>query len=436
MRTKNIQTTDLGPFVERIRTEIAERKLKVDPLSKAVGLKGETVWNLLKCRNKFYGYRTVASLWRYLFPDDNCFPAKEAVTHLKRTAIETPEHFDLVRRLREKLLAEQYTPRKLCRFLKGLGVVRSETTTAKLLKPGSVLEPSMVRRVAAEFGVELVVAKPKLKDGERRWGSMSGYKLRKSSRQQNWLALHHAQEFDLFTVVHRHLIYHAEMVAEKIAKGVPLDLALDEISVPRATAALLSDLEMRLLRTAFVGAMYLREDVAFAKAIRSLDWLQQYAVALPSRVVAGIRQATKELLAMPYWSSVAQWSKTAITSLVSNGIRDGKSNREIAAEIRKNAKGSIGKSRAMVVARSEATNCLNCGAYESLLELQEHDPNAMKQWVSVVDQKTRSSHIGLSGNSVPVTELFKNGARWPGDPRLPAAERANCRCTMIADIDI
>jgi HK97 family phage portal protein len=46
----------------------------------------------------------------------------------------------------------------------------------------------------------------------------------------------------------------------------------------------------------------------------------------------------------------------------------------------------------------------------------------------------RSSHAGLNGTTVPIGETFPNGALWPGDPILPAEERANCACRVTFEL--
>jgi HK97 family phage portal protein len=53
-----------------------------------------------------------------------------------------------------------------------------------------------------------------------------------------------------------------------------------------------------------------------------------------------------------------------------------------------------------------------------------------KTWVDRAGDNTRPSHAALNGETVAVTDLFSNGARWPGDSLLPPAERAGCTCDM------
>ena len=62
------------------------------------------------------------------------------------------------------------------------------------------------------------------------------------------------------------------------------------------------------------------------------------------------------------------------------------------------------------------------GARQSKVECQ-------KEWVAS-KINTRSSHIRLDGERVPLASTFSNGARWPGDPHLTPQETCNCRCRL------
>jgi uncharacterized protein with gpF-like domain len=54
-----------------------------------------------------------------------------------------------------------------------------------------------------------------------------------------------------------------------------------------------------------------------------------------------------------------------------------------------------------------------------------------KQWVCAIDDRTRTSHALLDGETVGINDRFSNGLRFPGDPMGPAYEVYNCRCTMV-----
>ncbi|MGW4641814.1 phage portal protein [Sphaerisporangium sp. NPDC004334] len=52
-----------------------------------------------------------------------------------------------------------------------------------------------------------------------------------------------------------------------------------------------------------------------------------------------------------------------------------------------------------------------------------------KTWLTT-HPRPRPSHAALSGQKAAVGELFSNGGRWPGDPKLALDERAGCTCDM------
>lgn len=52
-----------------------------------------------------------------------------------------------------------------------------------------------------------------------------------------------------------------------------------------------------------------------------------------------------------------------------------------------------------------------------------------KTWV-VTSGNPRPSHAAVDGETVPVGEEFSNGAQWPGDSALDAADVANCLCEI------
>ena len=57
------------------------------------------------------------------------------------------------------------------------------------------------------------------------------------------------------------------------------------------------------------------------------------------------------------------------------------------------------------------------------------DKQAYKTWV-VTSDNPRPSHAAVDGETVPIGETFSNGAEWPGDSALDAADVANCLCEI------
>jgi len=58
---------------------------------------------------------------------------------------------------------------------------------------------------------------------------------------------------------------------------------------------------------------------------------------------------------------------------------------------------------------------------------------AAKSWITQRDDRVRDSHGAVDRDTVPAGETFMVGgfeARYPGDPKLPIAQRINCRCIL------
>jgi Phage Mu protein F like protein len=93
-------------------------------------------------------------------------------------------------------------------------------------------------------------------------------------------------------------------------------------------------------------------------------------------------------------------------------------------------------SRAIVVARTGSLAAVNAGAYTGAIRDAElrGDPAPFKVWLATSDQRTRPTHRAADGQRTLLTEPFRVGGaqlRFPGDPRGPAQEVIQCRCTLL-----
>lgn len=355
---------------------------------------------------------------------------------LKRSAkplLRFPEEHELLKKVQAVVAETGMNAWELRKYARTMHVELYLESLEKFLKDGSRTTRKTVNALAKAFGIlpETVLPTEDEPDNPGIWPTASIMASRKQSSRQHWLQMHHHQETILAQVIFRHLQKHFELVAQHIKENAPPLLALNWLSVASATEDLMEDLEPKLLRAAFVGALSQREKVALVQGVKSLEWLQEFAIDLPARVVSGIRVGIKELVKQPYWASIASWSKKAIGSIIETGVRDGRSNREIAKEIKTASNGNLTRTQAAVVARTEAGGALNLGAFEALQELAEHDPGATKVWSAVIDDRTRDNHVSINGQHRPMNELFSNGLRYPGDYLGSAAERVNCRCSLL-----
>lgn len=92
--------------------------------------------------------------------------------------------------------------------------------------------------------------------------------------------------------------------------------------------------------------------------------------------------------------------------------------------------------RAMTVARTETMGATNAGVYRgAVLDAEQRgDPAPFKVWISTDDTRTRPTHVEADQQRTLLSEPFRVGGAqllFPGDPRGPAQEVINCRCTTL-----
>ena len=92
--------------------------------------------------------------------------------------------------------------------------------------------------------------------------------------------------------------------------------------------------------------------------------------------------------------------------------------------------------RARTVARTETIGAVNAGVYRAaVLDAQDRgDVAPAKVWLSTVDDRTRPTHTEADRQRTLLQSPFVVGGAsllFPGDPRGPAQEVVNCRCSML-----
>lgn len=127
-----------------------------------------------------------------------------------------------------------------------------------------------------------------------------------------------------------------------------------------------------------------------------------------------------------------------IRQLVSRAAVEGWSIEELADEVQQvigDAALPMWHNRATVIARTEAISAYNAGTYAGFLSLAAQLGGQWeKGWLATHDERTRETHRGADLQRVPLRSPFRVGAAdlmFPGDPRGPAHEVIQCRCTLI-----
>lgn len=118
--------------------------------------------------------------------------------------------------------------------------------------------------------------------------------------------------------------------------------------------------------------------------------------------------------------------------------RDGVARGESVAELRERLAGLATLEEwdgsVLTMTRTEAIGALNAGALGAALDTQARTGRRWtKRWLATRDDRTRATHRAADGQTVPLAERFEVGGahvQFPGDPRGPAGEVINCRCSM------
>jgi hypothetical protein len=129
---------------------------------------------------------------------------------------------------------------------------------------------------------------------------------------------------------------------------------------------------------------------------------------------------------------VSQTTRDHILRVLEEATAEGWSNEQIIQRIWESpeAREEV-RNRARKIVRTETVRAANYGV---LLGAEKYEYEVQKEWLSVNDNRTRTSHrhgSGVDGEKRDPEERFSNGLRFPGDPDGPASEVINCRCRVV-----
>ena len=128
-----------------------------------------------------------------------------------------------------------------------------------------------------------------------------------------------------------------------------------------------------------------------------------------------------------------QWNAKQINAQILQGIMQGESIPKMAKRMLTVANSDL--AGATRTARTMHTAAQNCGRQAGYNKAAKEGAIFVKVWLAAHDDRTRSSHAEMDGQTVAYDEMFvsPSGAEleFPGDWRAPAEEVYNCRCTLI-----
>jgi SPP1 gp7 family putative phage head morphogenesis protein len=156
---------------------------------------------------------------------------------------------------------------------------------------------------------------------------------------------------------------------------------------------------------------------------------ENYIEELTNKPVAGKRLSTR---LYDYRNQLAERTTTALI----DGAAKGRGYRKIAKEIGELTEANY--KQALRIARTEGGRAQSTAKQRAYKEAQDKGVEIEKQWMSVLDDRTRHNHQILDGQTVDIEEEFTSpsGAKAQG-PRLfgNAGDDINCRCTTITIVN-
>lgn len=141
---------------------------------------------------------------------------------------------------------------------------------------------------------------------------------------------------------------------------------------------------------------------------------------------------------IPARGAVLTTSQEIFVDFVDDALSKGASLTDVAKGLRMKFN-EIMPWRSFNIARTEVLSAYNFG---SEIGAQETGFQFKRTWLASVDGRERASHRAVSGtpaiNGGWIVEQPSGGMpdfmRFPGDPRASAANRVNCRCTVIREV--
>jgi len=127
-------------------------------------------------------------------------------------------------------------------------------------------------------------------------------------------------------------------------------------------------------------------------------------------------------------TNVSETTRESIRAAIAAGREQGLGVGQVAQMIEDATFGKIAGSRAKTIARTETIGALSAGEFAAAVQ---SGVMRSKTWVTQDDDRVRASHEQLEGMTLDIGAAFPNGLRYPHDPLGSAAERVNCRCSLL-----
>ena len=171
--------------------------------------------------------------------------------------------------------------------------------------------------------------------------------------------------------------------------------------------------------TGFIGNMYQLQGYD----IHIVAPINQKAVVRATMMTAEGMKLSKKI------KGNTELLKKQVVQEIQRGFSTSMSYADIARNI--TSRGEADMNRSMRIARTEGNRIYNEAALDSAQAAVAAGVDTVKQWVAILDGRTRESHQRVDGEWVELNEKFSNGLFLPGDKNAPVAEIVNCRCKVV-----
>ena len=131
------------------------------------------------------------------------------------------------------------------------------------------------------------------------------------------------------------------------------------------------------------------------------------------------------------------YGKRQISASVTSSILQGKSIQGIAKDLQTRMS-DMNKASAVRTARTAVTGAQNAGRMDSYVAAEKMGIKLKREWVAVIDKRTRHAHAMLDGQKAEMGKPFKVDGEeimFPGDTSAPGYLVYNCRCSLGAVVD-
>jgi SPP1 gp7 family putative phage head morphogenesis protein len=150
---------------------------------------------------------------------------------------------------------------------------------------------------------------------------------------------------------------------------------------------------------------------AGAEAMAMINPAKEFVIT--EKIRTALQKRAKE-----FGLGVNQTTRDRVTNAIDDGLKAGEGMTEISARISAVYE-DFPTWRSDLIARTESTAANNEGFIEAY---KQSEVATHKEWVAVMDARTRPEHAELNGEIVAVGKNFSNGLQYPQEP--------NCRCVL------